>query len=255
MELTSSLRKFIVSLGDARSRREQGCFVAEGTKCVCDTFNSFQLRVLVATRQWCDSNPQIVALCGDKLVVAGRRELERVSSLSTAADVIAVYEHPVHEYESGVPSRGLVVVLDGVQDPGNVGTIIRAADWFGVHDVWVSTSTADAYSPKAIMATMGAISRCRICRGNLVDMINKADAGTVAGTFLDGDNIYTSVLPQNGIIVFGNEGRGISSEVEALITQRLTIPSYPVGAVTSESLNVGMAASITIAEFRRRIYG
>lgn len=255
MELTASLRKSVVALADSRGRREQNCFVAEGTKCVLDTFGFFRLKALFSTQEWSREHTAVCATAGEKLCVCPRRELQRLSSLSTAPDVIAVYHLPEQEFCPGRAMRDLVIALDGVQDPGNVGTIIRAADWFGIHDVWLSADSADAFSPKTIMATMGAISRCRVCRGDLVEMIGNCPEAQVYGTFLDGDNIFTSHLAATGIIVLGNEGRGISPGVAKLVTRRLTIPPFPAGEVTSESLNVGMAASVTMAEFRRREYG
>lgn len=253
MELTSGLRKSIAALSSAKHRREQGAFVAEGTKCVLDTLQSFGLRYLVATRAWLDAHKDIEAASDDLVAVATPKDMERMTSLSTAPQVIAVYSLPEWNFSPQSARGNLLLALDGVQDPGNLGTIIRAADWFGVRQILCSEECADAFSPKTVMATMGAISRVEIFRGNLSTMIQSCRM-PVMGTFLDGDNIYTADLPQIGILVMGNEGRGIGEDVGALVTRRLLIPSYPADAPTSESLNVGMATSVALAEIRRRVY-
>lgn len=251
MEITAALRKFVISLSSARKRREEGAFVAEGTKCVCDTIKYFTLRYLFATTNWIERHNSVKEFAGERLIIVGNKDLERMSALSTPSEVIAVYDIPTHEYDLNVADKELVIALDGVQDPGNVGTIIRAADWFGVRHIVMSDDCADAFSPKTVMASMGAISRVKILRGNLYDLLSKTSAN-VFGTFLDGQNIYKTHLPTTGIIVMGNEGKGISDKVSQLINNKLLIPSYPEGCATSESLNVGMATSIVLSEFRRR---
>lgn len=253
MELTSGLRKNIAALSSAKHRREQGAFVAEGTKCVLDTLHFFELRHLVATQAWLGEHEDIIDSLNHEIVVASPREMERMTSLSTPPQVIAVYSLPEWNFSPESTAGNLLLALDGVQDPGNLGTIIRAADWFGVRQILCSETCADAFSPKTVMATMGAISRVEIFRGNLPAMIQSCKL-PVMGTFLDGENIYTSELPEAGILVMGNEGRGIGEDVGALVTKRLLIPSYPAYASTSESLNVGMATSIALAEIRRRVY-
>jgi TrmH family RNA methyltransferase len=252
MEMTASLRKFVVSLSSGRHRRIEQAFVAEGTKCVTDTLGSFGLRYLIATEAWAGAHEPAVAAAGSLFVQAPRKELERMSSLSTAPEVIAVYDMPAATFDPSEAERDIVVALDGVQDPGNVGTIIRSADWFGVRTVICSEATADAFSAKAIMATMGAISRVKVVRGDIAEMLRGCSA-PVMGTFLEGEDIYHTDLPTAGVLVMGNEGKGICSEVEALVSKKLFIPSYPAGVPTVESLNVGMATSIALAEFRRRV--
>ncbi len=251
MEITASLRKFVISLSSAKHRREEGAFIAEGTKCVCDTLSAFSLRYLFATQRWIDEHPMLPPGDMRKTIVTGKREIERMSSLSTPSEVLAVYDMPNMCFNPGIASKELVVALDGVQDPGNVGTIIRAADWFGVRHILLSEDCADAFSPKTIMATMGAISRVRIWRGDLYAMLREC-GNNIFGTFLDGDSIYESPLSSTGVIVMGSEGNGISDNIGSLVSKRILIPSYPADAVTSESLNVGMATSIVLAEFRRR---
>ncbi|MDE5744117.1 MAG: RNA methyltransferase [Paramuribaculum sp.] len=252
MELTASLRKFVMSLSSTRRRREDGVFVAEGTKCVCDTIDAFSLRYLFATDGWIDKHSSITERYSDRLIPVSRKDLERMSSLSTPSEVLTVYDLPDYHFTASVADDELVVALDGVQDPGNVGTIIRAADWFGVRYMILSEDCADAYSPKTVMATMGAISRVKILRGNLPEILTGCHA-SIYGTFLDGESIYKTALSPTGIIVMGNEGSGISDDISRMVNNRILIPSYPPESVTSESLNVGMATSIVLSEFRRRL--
>lgn len=143
-----------------------------------------------------------------------------------------------------------MLALDTIQDPGNLGTIIRVADWFGITDIICSRETADCFSPKVIQATMGSISRVNVHYCDLVETIARLGADYVYGTFLDGDSISETYLGRTGIIVIGNEGNGISKPVEDVVTHRLLIPSYPPERPTGESLNAAIATAITLAKFR-----
>ena len=147
----------------------------------------------------------------------------------------------------------LCLGLDDVQDPGNLGTIIRIADWFGIRHIFCSIGTADVFNPKTIQATMGAIARVQIHYCNLKELIESEPDVPVFGTFLDGTDLYKENLAQHGLIVMGNEGNGISQEIEQLVNRKLLIPNYPSGVETSESLNVAVATGIVCAEFRRRM--
>ena len=186
------------------------------------------------------------------LEIVSRRQMDKMSMLKTASDVMAVYEFKV------VPAiemldKKLSLVLDGIQDPGNLGTIIRIADWFGIENVFCSNDTVDVYNPKVVQATMGAISRVNVRYGSLPQLFQKYPHLPVYATMLDGSNLYDADLQNRGFIVMGNEGKGISEEVAGFANKKLLIPSFPKGAVTSESLNVGMATAVVVAEFRRRI--
>ena len=145
----------------------------------------------------------------------------------------------------------LILALDGIQDAGNMGTIIRLADWFGISTIVCSPDTVDVYNPKVVQATMGALARVGVHYVDLVSFLPTLQM-PIYVTALDGQNIYTTSLTENGVIVMGNEGNGVSDAVKALATHSLLIPNFPVGSLTSESLNVGVAASIVCAEFRRR---
>ncbi len=252
MELTNAIRKMVASLDERKHRRREGAFMAEGTKCVLDTLDHFTVRYLIATYEWITENGASVT--GLPVIQATARDMERMSHLSAASDVLAVYEIPRQSADLSSLQGTLTVALDTVQDPGNLGTIVRTCDWFGISHILASADTADVYAPKVVQATMGAISRVTVHYCDLPSAISELrQSMPVYGTFLDGDNIYTSHLSPTGIIVMGNEGRGISSGVAPLVTDRLLIPSYPPDVPTSESLNVSIATAITLSEFRRRM--
>jgi TrmH family RNA methyltransferase len=201
---------------------------------------------------------------------ASPKQMERMSHLRTPTDILALVEIPRRRTDPAAFGRELTLALDGVQDPGNLGTIIRLADWFGVRDIICSRDTADCFNPKVVQATMGAITRVRVHYGELEEWLGAATTAAPAGkpapggkfaktivpvygTFLDGENIHSAKLtPTSGIIVMGSEGRGISPEIEKQVSRRLYIPHFPPDAPTAESLNVATATAITLAEFRRR---
>lgn len=259
MRMTASQRKLIASLSSARNRREEGLFVAEGVRCLRELLPVFRLRYLVATAAWLESNaPEIENLPGDlpdgMLLVAKNDEMCRISSMTAPQGVLAVFELPaVSGRIPGICRGELALALDRIQDPGNIGTIIRVADWFGIRKIFASGETADVFNPKVVQSTMGALARVDVCYCDLArtlgDLVQKEVP--VFGTFLDGRNIYDTELSW-GVIVMGNEGNGISPEIAALIERRVRIPSYPPGSDTVESLNVGTATAVTVAEFRRR---
>lgn len=251
MELTSNIRKMVASLAAAKHRREHGLFVAEGTKCVLETVGAFDVYALFATQAWIDAHRHEVPADVEPVTVK-RDDIVRMSSLSTPSDVMAVYRIPVRELDTERLRGRLVIALDRVQDPGNLGTILRIADWFGVTDVLCSSDTVDLYNPKTVQSTMGAIARVSVHYVDLPATLRSMPEMPVYGTFLDGRDIYASQLTAHGVIVMGNEGSGISDAVAAAVTDRLYIPSYPAGRPTVESLNVSMATAVTVAEFRRR---
>lgn len=204
-ELTNRLRKLVASLDDAKVRRENRLFVAEGTKCVLDTICNFKCRYLFATSKWLDSHSPCVNM--EVIYKVTHADIDRMSHFSTSSDVIAVYEMPVKEDADFLLPDNLILALDRVQDPGNLGTIIRIADWFGVKTVLCSKDTVDVYNPKVVQATMGAISRVDVRYVDLSNVLSSANV-PVYGTFLDGENIFNASLSSHGIIVMGNEGAG-----------------------------------------------
>ena len=250
MELTNSTIKFIASLGLKKNREANGCFVAEGTKCVRDTWDHFNCRMIVATRNWYEQFGHSSHL--DKIAFASRQQMQRMSQFSTAAEVIAVYDIPHLTISSDEVRNSLNIVLDNVQDPGNLGTIIRLADWFGIKNIFCTPDTVDVYNHKVVQATMGAISHVKVHYCDIEELIARYPGLPVYGTFLDGDNIYRQEVENRGFVIFGNEGKGISPQLAQLVSRRLLIPAFAASGEAPESLNVGVAAAITISEFRRR---
>ena len=231
-------------------RRADDVFLAEGPKLVGELLPYFSCRFLAATADWLHAHTAVKA---DEVVDATPDELSRASLLRTPQDVIAIFSQRHDAAPAGVLSDKLCLALDGVQDPGNVGTILRVADWFGIEHVFCSADTADVYSPKTVQATMGALARVHVHSVDLTSLIASAPTdAAVYGTFLDGADIYTQPLSRTGLIVMGNEGNGISRDVERLVKRRLLIPNFPAGRQTTESLNVAVATAVVCAEFRRR---
>ena len=244
--ITKAEIQLVRSLADKRNRDEQGLFVAEGSKLI-DELRRSPLRVR-----------QIYALEGvfegNDVQTVTPKEMERLTMLKTANNSLAIVEQPRYKFNPATLDKNLVLALDDVQNPGNLGTIIRRADWFGISDIVCSPATADCFNPKVVQATMGAILRVRVHYLDLPALLRSAKEQGVPiyGTFLDGDNLYDCNLQQRGIIVMGNEGRGISAECAATVTDRLFIPPYPADCNGSESLNVAIATAVTCAEFRRQ---
>ena len=234
--------KLIKSLQLKKHRDETGLFVAEGEKCVEELRKGFELVHLYHE--------------GEN---ATRLEIEQLSGLRTPQGVIGVFKKSEHsDYSEYSENSDLLLVLDGIQDPGNLGTIIRTCDWFGVRTILCSPDTADCYNPKVVQATMGALARVQIHYVDLPSFLKDTNL-PIFGTLLDGRDMYEELkregvneLKSEAIIIMGNEGNGISQAVRPFITHPLRIPSYPKDAETSESLNVAIATALVLAEFRRQ---
>jgi len=252
-DINNGIIKLVSSLAVKKFRDKEGLFVAEGWKCVRDTWHAFNCRYLIATKAWYEQ--QGTAEHYHKLVLAHKSQMARMSQFTTPSDVMAVYEIPKRDFSDDEVRQGLSIVLDNIQDPGNLGTIMRLADWFGISNIFASRSTVDVYNHKVVQATMGAISRVKVHYCDLDFFLDDYHDLPVLGTFLDGDNIYNTKLHDNGgaLVIFGNEGQGISPKVAAHVNQRIHIPAMPRRGEHSESLNVGIAAAITISELRRQL--
>ena len=239
--------KFIKQLELKKYRQREGLFVAEGPKVVGDLMTRYRPTAVYATDDYTPPSAAEVQRISDD-------ELRKVSFLQHPQQVVALFPLPSHQMlPSSVSTTELTLALDGVQDPGNLGTIIRIADWFGINRIVCSEETADAWNPKVVQATMGSIARVRITYVDLPHLITQLPPETpVYGTLLDGTDLYASDIFPNGLLVMGNEGNGISAPVEALVTHRLLIPPFPAGRATADSLNVAIATAICSSEFRRR---
>ena len=246
--------KLVRSLQQKKFRDELGLFVAEGEKCVSELTKAFEIQLKI-------KNYELISReADDDVLSATSTEIEQMSGLRTPQAVIGVFKkHSIEDFRLKISN--LTLALDGIQDPGNMGTIIRTCDWFGVHDIVCSRDTADCYNPKVVQATMGALARVRVHYVDLPEWLSaicrQNSEFRIFGTLLEGKDMYEVLkangegVKANGIIVMGNEGNGISHEVRKLITHPIRIPSYPKNAETSESLNVSIATAIVLAEFRR----
>ena len=247
--LSKNKIKLIRSLDHKKHRIETGLFVAEGNKLVVDILPFFDCELLVAKPSW-------IATQGDlrvrELIVAEDTDISRAGLVKNPQDVIGVFAQPKRYLDKERLKNELTLVLDGIQDPGNLGTIIRLANWFGIRNVICSPDTADVYNPKAVQAGMGSIAYVDVFYESLPEYLDELKGIPVYGTFLDGKILYEEKLHSAGLIVMGNEGNGIRPEVEQRITNRLYIPNFPQGSESTESLNVAVATAIVCGEFRRQ---
>lgn len=241
--------KRIRALATKKGREESSLFIVEGEKLVSEALDSSMEVVKVYRR--------------DEI---GEEKMSRISAMSASSPCLAVVRQPsqlslntVEQLSEVLGDGGLFLALDSLRDPGNLGTIIRIADWFGIKAIFASVDTVELFNPKVVQATMGAIFRVNFHYCDLT-MLSDAVArvnGSITGTFLDGDDIYSTALPLGNeaasVIVIGNESNGISAEVEKCVTKRILIPPFPADSRTSESLNAAVATAVTVAEFRRRL--
>lgn len=248
MSLSKNKIKYIQSLKQKKYRNQHKTFVAEGSKLIFDLIPHIPCQLLVVE----EGMENMAKTKAEETIITTRAEIKKASHLATPPDAIAVFYQTTHNYSQADLTHKLSLILDEIQDPGNLGTIIRIADWFGIENIFCSHDTADVYNTKTVQATMGALSRVNIHYINIVDLVAKYSSFPIYGTFLDGENIYTEPLQSEGFIVMGNEGKGICPEVEKLITHRLYIPNFSTNSSTSESLNVAVATAVVCSEFRRR---
>ncbi|MDE7427023.1 MAG: RNA methyltransferase [Muribaculaceae bacterium] len=252
--ISTAERKTVSQLKQSKYRRESGLFLAEGMKCGMELLTAFRCKSLIATEEWLSGHP-VPPEC-ELVLQAKNSDMERMSAFSTAPQVMFLYEIPPVSSVKVPSACELSLALDCIQDPGNLGTIIRVADWMGVRHIYASQNTVDVYNPKVVQATMGSLARVAVHYMELPPLLKEARQNgiPVYGTFLSGDNIYDAELSQGGIVVMGNEGNGVSEEVGACVSHRLLIPPYPADADTAESLNVAVATAITLSQFRERIF-
>jgi len=239
--LSKNQIKLITSLQQKKYRKQQQLFFAEGIKVIQELLNSnFELEHLFVT------DAVFPEVSKSKISIVTEAELKKVSALTTPNNCLALFKIP---NEQPVRESGLIIALDDIRDPGNLGTILRLCDWFGVKQVVCSTETVDIYNPKVVQATMGSITRVNVVYTDLKQFIQKTKL-PVFGTFMDGEDIYKSQLPTEGVIVMGNEANGISSEIEKLTKNRISIPRFG-DLQQTESLNVATATAISLSEFKR----
>lgn len=236
LKLSSTQIKQIRSLSQKKFRDEAGLFVVEGEKMVAEALNSGFESVCIYGR--------------DEI---GEEQMSRISSLDSPSPLLAVLKKAAQKEDFELKADGLYLALDSVRDPGNLGTIMRICDWFGIEGIFASEDTVDQYNPKVVQSSMGAVFRKSVKYCDLAALCGRfrCEGMDIHGTFLDGEDLYGSRIKPYGLLVMGNESRGISPGIRELCTSRLLIPSFASG-VHAESLNVAIAAAVTISEFKRK---
>jgi RNA methyltransferase, TrmH family len=245
--------KFIQSLANKKGREESGLFIAEGEKLLTELIKAnYHIQTIIST----DAKSILQYQTKCEFIFANEIEMKKMSLLKTPSCILALVKQPtLINNRTSLLTNDLILALDAIQDPGNLGTIIRLASWFGIRTIICSNNCVDCFNPKVIQSTMGAIAHVQLFYTHLPNFLSQAliENRFVYGTFLEGQNIYTSQLKENGIIVLGNEGNGISEEVKKHITHKIVIPAFTNTNENIESLNVSLAAAIVCSEFRRRI--
>lgn len=253
--LSKQITKIIQNLEKKKFREKYNLFKIEGEKLVAELLRSpLAVHAIIAYPEWIQANGHLLGK--NQVLETDEKGMKAISNFQSLPHVMALAEIPNHPYHPDEVAGTLSLVLNGIQDPGNLGTILRIADWFGVSHLLCDRDCASIYNPKCVQASMGAIFRVHAYYLDLPETIRqlKAKGMPVFGTFLDGENIYTSPLPSQGLIIMGNEGKGIAEDIGQLADFRLTIPNFTPAGASSESLNVGVATGIILSEFKRRIY-
>ena len=248
--------KLIRSLGTKKYRLQQRLFIAEGNKIVLDFLHAhaWKIEILFAKKEWISKLNSTERESIGEIHKVDYDDLKHISFLNTPHNVLALIRLPDETTPTQPDSFTLSLAFDNVQDPGNLGTIIRIADWFGIPDIFCSKGSVDVFNPKVIQATMGSIIRTQVHYTDLRETISNVQSQKmpVYGTFLKGTPVFKNILPPYGLIVFGNESKGISPMLEKMIQKKITIPSFPPGTATINSLNLSTATAIVCAEFRRQ---
>ena len=248
--LSKSKTQYIRSLEHKKFRTIHQSFVVEGEKAVGTMLPHYECLMLLALPSWIGRNDKLTV---GELISLDSHSLARLSFMPSPPDVIAVFRLPRFDITRINPKQNLVLALDGVQDPGNLGAIVRLADWFGIEDIVCSPDCADGFSPKAVQAAMGSIARVQVHYTSLPEFFGHAPADLdIFGTYLNAGSIYEHPLASAGIILMGSEGNGIRPDAGAFVNRRISIPFCTNSPPAAESLNVAMATAIVCAEFRRR---
>lgn len=255
--LSNKQAKLILSLKLKKNRDMHNLFIAEGTKIVPEILDSeIKVKFLFATKEWLALNEENIPNRYQlEIIDVSEKELNKISALSTPNEVLAVAEIPQYTIDASVFSNQLTLVLDEIKDPGNMGTIIRIADWFGINEIICSNNSVDTFNPKVVQATMGSIARIKIHYTDLPVFFNSLKDIPVYGAILHGKNVYKERLADKGIILIGNESKGISENLLPFISTKISIPSFSAsnseGKQGAESLNAAIATAILCSEFRR----
>ncbi len=256
--LSKNKIKFINSIKKKKYRAIQQCFFVEGEKLVDELlYSDVQIISIFAVTEWLEKKRSELSNLNDiEIVEVKEEDLKKISALTTPNKVLAVAKQPSYSFIFEEIKESLNIFLDNINDPGNFGTIIRIADWYGINNIFCSNESVDVFNPKVVQSSMGAVFRTKIHyvdSSSFLEKLQQLDDFNIYGTFLEGDNIYKTELSKNGMIIMGSESHGISDSLKPFIRTKLFIPNYPLDVKTSESLNISIATAITCSEFRRRI--
>ncbi len=249
--LSKNKIKFLQSLSLKKNRDETGLFIIEGEKSIQEALKS---SLVIKSIYGLKNHLEQFKTYNSDINVVSDDEIKKISTLKTPQGILAVCLKPTLSLHPVSLKNQLTLMLDNIQDPGNLGTIIRLCSWFGIVNIVCSQNTVDCFNPKVVQATMGAIAKTNIYYTNLASFLFECrnEDIPVYGTFVDGKNIYAESISKNGVIVMGNEGNGISREIEGMVTNKIAIPNYSIDRSGVESLNVSIATAIICAEFRRQ---
>ena len=248
MKLSISQIKYVRSLHARKSRQKYHNFVVEGVK-MCEEVlhqGDLEIELIATTQEWADANRSLLKMHEHRIYIVSTKELKRISFLTTPNQVMLVARQPEHQLPGHIAD--LTLYLDGLQDPGNLGTILRIADWFGIEWVFYSPDTVEVFNPKVVQASMGAFLRVKCMAAEFGDLKEAFPEIPIYGAVLEGDNVFKMILPTEAILVIGNESRGISPLLQQQLTHRAAIPQNSKGG--AESLNAAVAAGILCATFR-----
>ena len=241
MSISKNQLKLITSLSQKKYRQKHDLFIAEGVKVLNELLNStFEIETLFCTDDF------EATISEEKVVRISETELKKVSTLKSPNKALGIFKIPK---EKAVQNSGLTIALDAINDPGNLGTIIRLCDWFGVTQLVCSKDTVDCYNQKVVQASMGSLTRVSIHYTDLENYITKSNLDTFIAD-MDGENVYKTKLPKEGILIMGNEANGVSEEIKSLLQHKISIPRFGETQET-ESLNVAAATAILLSEFKR----
>ena len=256
--ISTSQSKLIRSLRQKKYRDQSRLYLAEGEKMVIELLAgkgglAHQIQELFASRDWIDRNEDLLDQFKNRVNEASAAELKKVSNLVTPQQVLALVNQPKRIFQLDPLLNNPVLAFESIRDPGNLGTIIRTADWFGIDHMVCSPDSADLYNPKVVQATMGAIARVEVYYTNIEQLLAESEMKKkiVYGTFLEGENIYESKMEQNPLVLFGNESRGLSDRFDPFIHRRIAIPSYSRIGKGSESLNIASSVAVFCSELKR----
>jgi TrmH family RNA methyltransferase len=257
--IPSSQSKLIRSLQKKKFRDQHGLFLVEGEKMVVELASAgpekrYQIQELFASPEWIQSNRRVLQQSGAKVTEASPAEIKKVSNLVTPQPVIAVATIPADNFKLEELLNTPVLAFESIRDPGNLGTIIRTADWFGISHIVCTPDSTDLFNPKVVQSTMGAITRVQVHYLEFAALLKSKEMQqkTVFGTFMEGENIYETPLEPDPLILFGNESHGLSESLNPHIHRRISIPSFSPFGIGSESLNVASSVAVVCSELRRR---